>query len=116
MRPGLDVHVVVGQDSVRRDEVLAEVLVLIIAPDQHHIGLELIQCLPGPFEPLDQRRPMAGRRGAPLVVCPLAAHQLRPVRRILLGCRDRGVLERTSQDAGHRSSCTPPKDGEFVGT
>ena len=54
-----------GGDAVRRDDVLAEVLVLVVAPEQNEIRLERIQGGPRPLHPADQRGAMRrGRRGA----------------------------------------------------
>ena len=47
---GLALEVVVGQHAEGRDDVLAEILVLIVAPDDHEIGVEGVQFLPNAAE------------------------------------------------------------------
>ena len=43
VRPRAQIDVVVCANRERRNEILLEVLVLVVPPDDHHIGLELVQ-------------------------------------------------------------------------
>ena len=58
MGPGPQFHVFVGQDRKWRNDILSEILVLVITPDQHHIRLELIQPGPNAFQSGNQSGPM----------------------------------------------------------
>ena len=69
----------IGQHTKRRDYVLPEVLVLVVAEDDHEVGVEGIYLLPNPAEPGHQAFPVPLGRGVPLVVPELQPHVLGPV-------------------------------------
>jgi hypothetical protein len=68
VRPGLDVLVVIGEHGERRDDVLLEILVLVVAPHDDQIGLEIVERLArlGEMAAVDLARPGRGRR-APII-------------------------------------------------
>src|SRR5579871_5576692 len=85
----------------RRDEILLEVLVLIVAPYQHQVGskgVERLACAPKSF---DERRAMSARGRQSFVVTPLLAHGCGPALRVALRLWRSGVLEVTAQDVRH---------------
>ena len=43
MRPGLDVLVLIGEHGKGRDDVLLEILVLVVAPHDDDVGLEIVE-------------------------------------------------------------------------
>ena len=92
--PGLDVLVVVGEHGKRRDDVLLEILVLVVAPHDDQIGLEIVERLArlGEMAAVDLARPRRGRR-AP-IVAELFAQRGRPARRVLHLVGHRRVVER----------------------
>src|SRR5262249_47450451 len=72
--PGLHVDRVVGEDRERRHAVLAEVLVLIVAPEQDEIGLEGVELGADLPEVMDQVIAVLLGVAGPLVGAPLLAH------------------------------------------
>jgi hypothetical protein len=83
-RERVDVNVAVGQDAERRNDFLAEVLVLVVAPHDHKVRLELVECGPASREVVTQCASVHRRGGGAAVVGPLGAHGRRPVRGVLL--------------------------------
>ena len=82
--PGLQVEVVVvAEDAERRDDVLLEILVLVVAPDQHEIRIEVVEDFPQRAEIVAE--PFAATlRGAEAVVVAEFGQQFGgPVRRVL---------------------------------
>ena len=51
---GVDVDVVVGEHTERRDDLFAEVLVLVVAPHHHDVGCELVEGISAARQVLDQ--------------------------------------------------------------
>src|SRR5262249_62390611 len=76
--PGPMLDRLVGQDAEGRNDVFLEVLVLIVAPDQHDVRRELVQPPARVAESGDERLAVAPGGGEPLVVAVLAAHRLGP--------------------------------------
>jgi hypothetical protein len=101
MGPGLEVHVAIGADRERRDHVLAEVLVLVVTPDQHHVGLEVVEPFAHAAQAGHQRGAVPGGGLRALVVGPLGLHRGRPLARVAGGSRNGRVGQRPAQDAGH---------------
>jgi hypothetical protein len=92
---------IVGQDAERRDDVLAKVLVLVVAPDHDEVRGEVVQPLSRLAEPFDQGRAMPAGRREPFVCTPLALHWLRPALRTAVVLGDERILEDMLQDARH---------------
>ena len=91
----------VGIDAVGRDDVLAEVLVLVVAPDQHEIRLEGIERGPCPPHPVHQGGPVTAGRGGALIVAPFGAHALGPsLGRSQFGWQIR-ILQHPPQNPSH---------------
>ena len=95
---GLALKLVVGQDAEGRDDVLAEVLVLVVAPDHHEIGVEGVQFLAQLAEAGHHALAQTHGGGVTLVLAVLDAHGFRPVggvfhlrRHVVVGAQ--GVLE-----------------------
>ena len=82
-RPGTRLNVVVSQDAKRRNNVLGEVFVLIVAPDDDEIGLKIIDCGADLGHPLQQKLSMRGGGAGALVGPPFQLHGQRPVGGIL---------------------------------
>ena len=94
-------ELVVGVDAVRRDDVLAEVLVLVVAPYQDEVRIECVECGPGLLHPADQIGAVAGRRRGALVVAPFSAHGLGPALRGPEIRRQVRILHHTPENPGH---------------
>src|SRR4051812_26298291 len=80
--PRLEFDRVVRENRERRNAVFAEILVLIVAPDEHEIGLEAIELAPDLAELLDHVVPVPLGMRAAVVVAPLLARRRVPARRI----------------------------------
>ena len=78
--PGLNVDRVVGQHRERRHAILAIVLVLVVAPQQHEIGLERIELGADLAEVVDHVAPMLLGVAQSFVGGPLSSHRRMPVR------------------------------------
>ena len=99
--PGLQVElVVVAENAERRDDVLLEILVLVVAPDQHEIRIEVVEDFPQGAEILAE--PLAAAlRGAEAVVVAEFGEQLGgPVRRVLARRIDIRGVEHPVEDIG----------------
>ena len=79
MREWLAAEIVVSQHAERRDDVLPKVFVLVIAPDDHEIGVESVQFLPDAAKAGYQAGAVFQRSGVPLVLAVLNPHRFRPV-------------------------------------
>jgi hypothetical protein len=82
------IEVVVGENAERRDYVLFKVLVLVVAPDQDEIRIELVQLLPDLLAVFDELLVMPSRVRGALIICELLEHLRRPVRPVLPFVRD----------------------------
>ena len=99
--PRARLHLVVGEHAEGRNHVLGEVLVLVVAPDDHHVRAEVVEDAPGLPEVLDQRLAVARRAGGARVGAVLGLHRGRPARGIAVARREAGVLLHAAQDRGH---------------
>ena len=81
---GCDVElVVVAQEAERRDDVLAEVLVLVVAPDHHQIRVEIVEDLADRAEIVAEALAAAIGRRQPVIVAELGDQLGRPIGRVL---------------------------------
>ncbi len=94
-------HLVVGQHAERGNDVRGEVLVLVVTPDDHHVGPEVVEDLPRLAEVVEQGVAMAGRARGAAVGPVLGAHRGRPARGISVALGQAGILEDPAKDAGH---------------
>ena len=76
---GLALELIISQHAEGRDDVLAEVLILVVAPDDHEVGVEGVKFLPQFAEAGDHSLAQAHRRCVALVLAVLDAHGFRPV-------------------------------------
>ena len=76
------------EDAERRKQVLLEVLVLVVPPDEYEVRSELVYRSTGRTEAIQECRAMPVRRGCSLIVRPLLAHRGWPVCPVLpaVGC------------------------------
>src|SRR5580700_10239565 len=58
-----EIDAIISADAIWRDDVLFEIFVLIVAPNQHEIRLEVIDCGTLTAKPLQQVGSMACRGG-----------------------------------------------------
>ena len=79
--PRLDVDRVVGQHRERRHAVLTVVLVLVVAPQQHEVGLEGVELGANLPEVMDQVAAVPLGVGQAFVGAPLLAHRRMPALR-----------------------------------
>ena len=101
MTPRMQFEVVVRTDRERGDHVFAEILVLVVAPEDDHIGPEGFERRTDAAKAGDKRGPMTrGSAGAP-IVGPLKTGVGGPVRRIALGSGNRGIGEGSAENSGH---------------
>src|SRR5947207_8426650 len=98
-RIGPRVDAVDRENAEGRHPVLAEVLILVVAPDQHEIGVESVERLATFAEAADQPLPVllgGGER-----VGPLLAHRLGPARRVLQLGGNLIAVQRAVEQPGH---------------
>src|SRR5215471_14998025 len=76
-----EIDTVIGADAVGRDNVLFEILVLVIAPNQHAVGLEFVDSSALAAKPMEQFSAMARGGGSGMILPPLLAHRRRPALR-----------------------------------
>src|SRR3989442_10579046 len=103
--PGLNVDRVVGQHRERRHAILAVVLVLVVAPQQHEVGLERIELGADLAEVVDHVAPMLLGVAQPVVGAPLLPH-----RRVPAGRRS----ERLGQQRVSEQQLDPPAQVALV--
>ena len=72
-------EIVVGQDAEWRDDVLAEVFILIVAPDDHEIGVEGVQLFTDAPKTGHQAGAMFERRRVPFILTVFDTHGFGPV-------------------------------------
>jgi len=75
--------------------------VLVVAPDDHHVGTELVEQGTLLAEVVEQGVAVSGRAGGSAVVGVLGAHGGGPARGVAESLGEAGVLEDAAQDAGH---------------
>ena len=80
---GLEINLVVCQDAEGRNDVLPEILVLVIAPEQDEVGVEGVNFLAELAEGVKDLGPVGFVRGDALVVAPFGLHFGGPVGGIL---------------------------------
>src|SRR5579859_3990518 len=95
MRPRLGLELVVSQDAEGRDHVLSKVLVLVIAPDDDEVRLEVVEYLAGLADLVDDTRSMGLAHATALVRAPFLAQPLRPAIRGAQVLRQARVLQRS---------------------
>ena len=98
-RPVLDR--LVGQHAEGRDDVFLEVLVLVVAPDQHDVRRELVEAPSRVTESCHERLAMALRGAQPLIRAVLLAHRLGPAFRSPVALGKVGILKDALEDARH---------------
>ena len=76
---GLALHLIVSQHTERRDDVLFEVLILVIAPDKDKVGLEGVNFFAQFAEAVDQPLPRFLRGCQSFILAILDTHGFRPV-------------------------------------
>src|SRR5215470_1945691 len=99
--PRTRLNVVVGEHAEGRDHVIGEILVLVVAPHDDDVRLELIETTARFPEVSKEGVPV--RRGArrPAVGAVLAPHRLGPARRIAITVGQAGILEHAAEDGRH---------------
>ncbi|MEU9149822.1 hypothetical protein AB0D59_04570 [Streptomyces sp. NPDC048417] len=100
-RERVDLGVVVGEDAEGGDDLLAEILVLVVAPDHDDVRLELVEGLLAPVESGAQPGTVPGGGSRPFVVAPFLLGQFGPVLGDFAVRRDVGVLQRRLQQVRH---------------
>ena len=97
---GLEVNLVVGQDAEGGNNVLPEVLVLVIAPNQDKVRVKGIYFLADFAEGGEDLGPVGLVRGNSFVVAPFGLHLRRPVGRVLHVLRYSVGFEHPDQGPG----------------
>ena len=77
----LKFNVVVGHHAKRRDDVLPEIFILIIAPDEDEVRLKGVDLAADAAEGVENFRPVRPVRSNAFVIAPFLAHGLGPVGR-----------------------------------
>ncbi|MDX3696512.1 hypothetical protein PV726_40765 [Streptomyces europaeiscabiei] len=112
-RERFDLGVVVGQDAEGRDDLLAEVLVLVVAPEHDHVRAELVECLTAAGQIREQPLPVRGGGTDALIVPPFPLGEFGPVVDLLPLGGDVGVLERALEQIRH--VCVGTRQHRVVG-
>ncbi len=89
------------EHAERRNAVLAEILVLVVAPDHHKIGREVVERLARRTEAADQTPAVLGRGRTAFVGLKFALQRLGPAFRILQLGWNAFAFERARQKAAH---------------
>ena len=97
---GLEINLVVGQDAEGGNDVLPEVLVLVVAPEEDEVRVEGIYLLAQLAEGIENLGPVGLVGGDPLVIAPLSLHFRWPVGRILHVLGNAISLEHPDQGPG----------------
>ena len=92
---------VVRADAVRRDDVLAEVLILVVAPHQDEIRIERVERGACTLHPAYKVGAMTGGRGGALVGAPFRPHRRGPALRGSKVLRQLRVLQHAPEDSRH---------------
>jgi hypothetical protein len=71
----VDVDVVVGEHAERRDDLFAEVLVLVVAPHHHDVGGEVVEGVTAARQVLHQQLAVMRSRRHAAVGAPFGAHR-----------------------------------------
>ena len=100
-RPVLRLDAVVGKDAERRNDVLGEVLVLVVAPDDDDVRPEVVEQRARVAEVTEQALAMRGRRRGPAVLGVLSPHRLGPARGVTVALGQARVAQDGAQDVGH---------------
>src|SRR5712691_1777809 len=90
--------------SVHRErwhQVFMKILVLVVAPDQHEIRLEIVQSPPRATKTVDEHATVLFRRRQPFIVGPLGTHAFRPVAWVFALCRGAVAPQVPPQDVSH---------------
>src|SRR6266404_5694330 len=103
--PRLWRHVVVGHNAERRNDVLLEVFVLVVAPDNDEVGVELVEHPTGVAKPCEQALAMAPGGRHPGVVAVFLPHRLRPPLGMAQRLGDRRIVEARFRMRPMFSSC-----------
>ncbi len=98
-RPRFDL--IVGEHAEGRNDVLREVLVLVVPPDDHEIWPEFVERPTGTAKVLDQPRAVGGAGGGAAVVTVLTAHRGRPVGGVAIALGQSRILQDGPEDTGH---------------
>src|SRR5262245_35203208 len=94
-------HLVVGEDAVGGNDVVDEVLVLVVAPDDDDFGLELVEELARAPEVRGQAGPVHRGGGGAAILPVLLAPRRGPVRGLAITHWQAGVAQHCAQDGGH---------------
>ncbi len=106
--PRLDREIVVIAEQAKgRDDVLAEILVLVVAPHQHDIRVERVERLAHRAKALCHSRAVALGRGKTLVIAEFGNQFGRPIGRVLVvlghvGCGQQPMKQRRQLLVGDR--------------
>jgi hypothetical protein len=96
---GLDL--VVGEHAEGRNDIVREVLVLVVAPEDAHVGSEVVEELARAAEVTHERLAVRRRGGGPPVRAVFLAHGRRPVARVAISLGQARVREDRAQDPRH---------------
>jgi len=108
--PGRDREIVIEtKDAKGRNDVLAEIFVLVVAPDQHQVRVERIECGPDRAEVVGHPGAVALRCRVALVVAKLSHQLSRPIGLVLVvgrhaGCGQQAMEARRQTLVGHRQA------------
>src|SRR5271169_6955516 len=110
--PGLELEIrVVAQQAKRRNDVLAEILVLVVAPDHDEIRIEIVQYLADRAEVVAKTLAATICRRQPVVIAELGDQLVRPVGGVLVPGLDirsgQGPLEHAGQPFVGQAQCRP---------
>ncbi len=108
--------VVVAEHAEGRDDVFLEVLVLVVAPDQHEIRVEIVEDLADRAEIVAEALAAAIGGAQPIIVAELGQHLFRPVGRVLARGIDvrrlQGALEHAGQPLVGQAQGRPVGDAQ----
>ena len=98
---GCGVNRVESKDAERRYAIFAEVLILVVAPDQNEVRVEQVQSCADSAKSFNRTIAMCGCGPAGLVFCPLLSHLRGPVRWVSGSRWQPWAVQHTLENPGH---------------
>jgi hypothetical protein len=117
IRPGPQLEIrIVTEQTKRRDDVLAEILVLVVTPDDNEIRIEVVKYLADGAEVVAKALAASVRRRQPVVIAEFGDKLVRPVRPVLVPgldvWRGESPLEDARQPLVRQAQCRPMGDAK----
>ena len=101
MAPRVQIHIRIGADTESGNHVFAKILILIVAPNEHEVGLEVIQGLAHMTKTLHHGGSVGGRAQQAFILTPFGSHGGWPMLGVFVLGGDGGVLQGFTKNPRH---------------